>query len=135
MDAYNFAEKCKSIVYDLPLDQVHSLGIEEESAMDSGVNNSVNNSSTTDCTDLNGGSTKDTIGGESSTAAPTEGSCVDISTIPSKLEAPSNDGSTMEKGSIEDDSTNGADKQVSSFSGHHSFASRLSMICPSRTQA
>ena len=129
MDAYNFPEKCKSIVYDLPLDQVHSLGIEEESAMDSGVNNSVNNSSTTDSIDLNGGSTDAPIGGESSTAASTEGSCIDTPTRPSQLEAPSNDGSTREKGSIEDDSTNGADssrasdKQVSYHSGHHSFAS------------
>ena len=133
MDAYNFPEKCKSIVFDLPLDQVHSLGIGQECADNSEVNDSVNNSSTTERVDLNSGSTDVTIGSESSTAAPSEGSCVDTSTRPSGLEAPTSDGSTREKGPVEGDSTNGADSsltldpQVSSLSCElsiYNFSSR-----------
>lgn len=94
VDAYNYPETYKSVVYDVPLDLVHSLGMEQDSVEDSGVINPGSDSTKTE--DVSG-----QLNGETPDTAAVSDRGSSDETAPGRLEASISDGSIREKESTE----------------------------------
>ena len=64
VDAFSYPDSYKSVIYDVPLDLVHSLGTDTDSAKDSAVDNPGQDSAKTEDTSapLNGDTTSDPTG-------------------------------------------------------------------------